>query len=91
MNIRPMATAKVRYEEFDGNVELSVTHKSESAIEFMKWIVEATEFYRARLRFETEFQYVRRFIIDYRFGNERGSVIVNRDETAEYSGDTFGL
>lgn len=84
MNSRPYATAKVRYEEFDGNVELSVTHKSDSPIQFMEWLCAATDFYRTKLRFETEHQYVRRFIIDYRLGNERASVMIGRNSIEEF-------
>lgn len=90
MNIHPYATAKVRYEEFDGNVELSTTYAAESTIEFMKWIVAATDHYQAKLKYDREYRFVERFIIDYRMNNETGSLLVTRVSVGEFTSVTYG-
>lgn len=89
MKTRLYASAKVHYEEFGGNVELSVTHQSDSPIEFMEWLCSAVEYYRLKLQCDIELKHVRQFVIDYRFNNERASVVVGRSYTDEFQTNVY--
>lgn len=86
---QPMAMAKVRYLEFDGNDELSVTFKTESVLEMVQWLGTAINHYQKQLKFDSEFAYVKSYCIDYRIENTRMSMVIDRREIHEYVGHTY--
>lgn len=85
----PLASAKVSVCMMDNDVMLSVTHKSESVIEFMQWITEAVKYYQAKLKFDVEYANAESFVIDYRIENVMMSVVILRDDVREFRGHTL--
>jgi len=88
-SIHPFAKAKVSVEMTDGDVMLSIEYKTESGVEFMKWIGSAIEYYQAKLNFDLEYANATSFVIDYRFDETRRSITVMRHHTEEIRGTTY--